>query len=224
MHLRSLIAASPLLLACEHADEPTTCGPVVRADYSECADLVAFDDSCAAGLCVFGSTQTRVHAAWRARALELSGLGEAEFDARIHLRSVALRQPEFVGEGPWVAIDFVYAHDWVRAHAVDAIELPSEDPSDAEIAASLAENSDAAHWRGLGRIARPASERALQLAVDECACGAELRWCQIRFDGETLRIDGFKEVDTAANECLAIQADIGAGALDRCDETPCVFF
>jgi hypothetical protein len=188
--------------------------------YDACSGTTFFPDgSCAGGSCATGELEAKVYAAWRAEALSISGLSEAELDNRVLISKVEL------SAGPRVRVEYVVVMDWARSRQADSMDLmgASSPPTDAEIQKAVQLGIESAEWTGLGAITGIATQSQIASAFDGCQCEMVPDWCHIDFlnVSGTFHVRAFKEIDVNKNECLDADVDVAAGALLSCTMTPC---
>jgi hypothetical protein len=188
--------------------------------YDACSGTTFFPDgSCAGGSCAAGDLEKKVYAAWRAEALSISGLSEADFDKRVFISTVEL------SAGPRVRVEYVVVLDWARSRQADTIDLmgASSTPTDPEIQKAVELGIESAEWTGLGAIGSIAAQSQVASAFEGCQCGMLPDWCHIDFlnVSGTLHVRAFKELDASKNECLDADVDVSAGAQLSCNMTPC---
>ncbi len=194
-------------LACGEAADPP-CGYMVSYDTCEGNPIVG-DPGCIDEACATGATSD-IYAAWKARALEVSGLSEAAWDERIEVRSVT-------EEGNFVRIEYVVVLDWLRSRQAASVEL------DRPVADAVRLAIEEAEWTGLAAITETPDEDAVLTAFDACACGIEIDWCQVDFQNVSglLVVHGRQVVDEASDLCRFASVDTRTGELLDCDEGPC---
>lgn len=194
-------------LAC--GEESAPCGYTVSYDACEGSPIVG-DPGCVDEACATGAVSPEVYAAWKASALEISGLSEAAWDERIEVRSVA-------EEGNFVRIEYVVVLGWLRSRQADSVEL------DRPLADAVRIAIEDAEWTGLAAITETPDEDAVLTAFDACACGIEIDWCHVDFENVSgrLLVRGRQVVDEANDLCRFAKVDTRTGELVDCDEGPC---
>lgn len=215
-------AIVPLVSGCvsdADAVSERSCGASAPVSYVSCAGSY-IDGSCPSGGCGFGDLAMKAYAAWRSRALSLSGLSAEVFDQRVAITTVD------VDLGPEVRIEYVLLLDWVRARRATTMDFTSaSDPAtDAEVDAAVDASINGAEWARLGSIQSVAAQADVISAIQGCDCDIALDWCGVDFDplsGALVARGASKRPSTEGGACLNAAVDVSTGELLSCAAASC---